>query len=121
MLRAVVGGDNPATVADGTITITGLSEGDAWDVSFNGGDCDGLMASGTVLAAECDPIPNTCFDLSTLGMELFEIVTVSTNSEMDVWTESSGTYSLMVIVVQGCMEESNGWFGIWTFRYVRSI
>ena len=28
-----IGGDDPAAVADGTITITGLSEGDAWDIN----------------------------------------------------------------------------------------
>ncbi len=38
-----VGGDDPITIADGTITITGLSEGDAWDLTLNGGDCDGTI------------------------------------------------------------------------------
>lgn len=103
-----IGGDNPASVSNGTITITGLSEGDAWDVVLNGGDCDGISTSGTVPAAECDPIPNTCFDLSG-GTELLEIVTVAANSDMDVWTESSGTYAINGFCGGGCMEESNGW------------
>ena len=101
-------GDNPATVANGTITITGLLEGAAWDVALVGGDCGAISASGTVPAAECDPIPNTCFDLSG-GAELLEIVTVASNSDMDVWTESSGTYSINGYCGSGCMEESNGW------------
>jgi hypothetical protein len=50
-----IGGDDPATVTDGTITITGLGEGDAWDLTINGGDCDGTTISGTVFATNCDP------------------------------------------------------------------
>jgi len=103
-----IGGDDPATVADGTITISGLSEGDAWDIALVGGDCASITSSGTVPAAECDPIPNTCFDLSA-GAELFEIVTVATNADMDVWTESSGTYSINGFCGGGCMEETDGW------------
>ena len=51
-----IGGDNPAAVADGTITITGLSEGEAWDITLNGGDCDGITLNGTVAASNCDPV-----------------------------------------------------------------
>lgn len=105
---ATQGGDDPALVADGTISLTGLSEGDAWSLTLNGGDCDGRTVSGTVDAAECDPAPNTCFDLSG-GSELLEIVTVAANSDMDVWTESTGTYSINGFCGGGCMEESNGW------------
>ncbi|MBV7268921.1 lamin tail domain-containing protein [Winogradskyella luteola] len=103
-----VGGDNPASFVDGTIVITGLSEGDTWDVILNGGDCDMISVSGTVPSAECDPIPNTCFDLSG-GSELFELVTVVSNSDMDEWSESSGTYSMNGFCGGGCMEESNTW------------
>ena len=52
----VVGGDNPIITADGTITITGLSEGDAWDITLNGGDCDGTTVSGTIPSNLCDPV-----------------------------------------------------------------
>jgi len=51
-----VAGDSPATVADGTITITGLSEGDAWDITINGGNCNGTTLSGTILSSQCDPV-----------------------------------------------------------------
>jgi hypothetical protein len=88
-----VGGDDPSTTADGTIVITGLSEGSAWDVILNGGDCEGTYSSGTIGADICDPIPNTCFDLSG-GTESFELVTVGTNSEGDAWTNSSGSYAM---------------------------
>ncbi|MCB0399008.1 MAG: hypothetical protein KDD26_05170, partial [Winogradskyella sp.] len=54
---ASVSGDDPAVTAGGTITLSGLSEGDAWDVTLNGGDCDGTTLSGTVPAAQCDPTP----------------------------------------------------------------
>lgn len=105
---ASVSGDDPAVTAGGTITLSGLSEGDAWDVTLNGGDCDGTTLSGTVPAAQCDPTPNTCFDLSA-GLELFELVTVASNSDVDVWTETAGTYSMNGFCGGGCMEESNTW------------
>ena len=103
-----VGGDNPASVTDGTITITELNEGDEWDIVLNGGDCGTFSVSGTVDAAECDPTPNTCFDLST-GTELFEIVTVTANADMDVWEEDGGTYSINGFCGGGCTQETNGW------------
>ena len=49
----VISGD--ISVADSTITITGLSEGDAWDLTINGGNCDTTTVSGTIPVAECDP------------------------------------------------------------------
>lgn len=103
-----VGGNDPSGTPDGTITISGLSEGDAWDITLEGGDCDGVSMSGTVPAAECDPAPNTCFDLSG-GPELFESVSVATNSDTDEWTETSGTYDMNGFCGGGCMEESNTW------------
>ncbi len=51
-----VAGDDPSTVTDGTIEITGLMEGDAWDLTINGGDCDGTTISGTVPSDQCDPV-----------------------------------------------------------------
>lgn len=104
----IVGGDDPSGIADGTITISGLTEGDAWDITLEGGDCDGVTLSGTVPASECDPAPSTCFDLSG-GTELFESVSVTTNSDTDEWTESSGTYTMNGFCGGGCMEESNTW------------
>lgn len=101
-----VSGD-PATIADGTITITGLSEGDAWDITLNGGDCDATTVSGTVPADQCDPAPNTCFDLST-GMELFELVVVTPNSQSDEWTNTAGTYA-MNGYVDGGVEQVETW------------
>ena len=50
-----VAGSNPALDTDGTITITGLFEGDAWDLTINGGNCDTTTVSGTIPVAECDP------------------------------------------------------------------
>ncbi len=107
----VIGGDDPAVTADGTVTITGLFEGDAWDVAFNGGDCDGISASGTIPAAECDPIPNTCFDLST-GAELFEMVVVTANSSGNnngTWEYNAGTYSANAWCGSGCVEPVESW------------
>ncbi|MCH4551800.1 lamin tail domain-containing protein [Aestuariibaculum lutulentum] len=51
-----IGGDSPSTTTDGTITISGLSEGDSWDLLITGGDCDGTTISGTIPSAICDPL-----------------------------------------------------------------
>ena len=74
-ISGVVGGDDPATVTDGTIVVTGLMESEAWQVTLNGGDCDGVTASGFIEDQLCHPVPGTCFDLST-GGELSELVVV---------------------------------------------
>ncbi|PID67974.1 MAG: hypothetical protein CR968_03985 [Flavobacteriia bacterium] len=105
---ATVGGDNPASVADGTISITGLKEGDSWELVINGGNCDGSSVSGMIAADHCDPAPNVCFDLST-GDELFELVTVQTNSDGDEWTIENGTYSINGYCGGGCEETVEGW------------
>jgi hypothetical protein len=105
---ATVGGDDPSSVTNGTIIITGLIEGDVWDITLNGGDCDTNSLSDTVPASQCDPTPNTCFDLST-GTELFESVAVTTNSNATEWTESSGTYSMNGFCGGGCTDASDTW------------
>lgn len=51
-----VGGDDPQSVADGTIVISNLNEGDAWDVTIEGGNCDGATDSGTIGTTACDPV-----------------------------------------------------------------
>ncbi|GAA4889007.1 hypothetical protein GCM10023311_11240 [Flaviramulus aquimarinus] len=52
---------------------------------------------------------STCFDLSGGGSELFEMVTVQTNTDLDEWTESSGTYSMNGFCGGGCEETVNTW------------
>ena len=103
-----IGGDNPATTPDGTIVISGVSEGSGWDLVLNGGDCDGISTSGTTDVDFCDPIPNTCYDLSN-GNESFELVAVATNSDSDVWVNNSGTYTMNGYCGGGCTETSNTW------------
>jgi hypothetical protein len=106
-----VGGDDPAVTSNGTITITGLTEGDAWDINLVGGDCGAITASGTIAADLCDPTPNTCFDLSN-GTELFELVAVTTNSSSNnngTWSESGGTYSANAYCGGGCAEPVESW------------
>ena len=106
-----VGGDDPSFTTNGTITISGLSEGDAWDILLSGGDCDGLSTSGTVPANECDPTPSTCYDLSA-GPEIFELVTVQQNSGFSnngVWENNSGTYSANGFCGGGCAEFVESW------------
>ena len=84
-----VGGDDPSSVADGTITISGLSEGDAWDITLNGGNCDGFTTSGTVSSVECLPTP--CYDL-TGSSNQFDIVQITANDDTDNWSLSTGEY-----------------------------
>ena len=103
-----IGGDDPATTTDGTIVISGVSEGSAWDLVLNGGDCDGISTSGTIEVDFCDPIPNTCYDLSN-GNESFELVNVATNSDPDVWVNSSGTYTMNGYCGSSCTEISDAW------------
>jgi hypothetical protein len=103
-----ISGDDPATTTDGTIVISGVSEGSAWDLVLNGGDCDGISTSGTIEVDFCDPIPNTCYDLSN-GNESFELVAVATNSDPDVWVNNSGTYTMNGYCGSSCTEISDAW------------
>ncbi|MCB9283439.1 MAG: hypothetical protein H6563_05135 [Lewinellaceae bacterium] len=53
----IIGGDNPATTPNGTILVTGLTEGDSWDITLSGGlngSCL-LESSGTVPSNYCVP------------------------------------------------------------------
>lgn len=64
-LGGMIGGDDPAQVMDGTILITGLSEGDVWDIDISGGSCM-LQSTGIVPADAC---PQPCL-ISGLSTEL---------------------------------------------------
>jgi len=57
-----IGGDDPAAVTDGTITIT-LLEGETYDITVSGGVCAGFNATGTIDALECAPVQAACDDL----------------------------------------------------------
>ena len=100
-------GDDPALVSDGIITLTGLFEGDNWNLSISGGECN-ISINGIIESDFCDPTPNTCFDLSS-GPESFELVAVTTNSDSDVWVNNSGTYTMNGYCGGGCTEISDTW------------
>ncbi|MAP05957.1 MAG: hypothetical protein CMP79_04895 [Formosa sp.] len=100
-------GDDPALVSDGIITLTGLFEGDTWNLSVTGGDCN-ISINGIIEGDFCDPTPNTCFDLSS-GPESFELVAVTTNSDSDVWVNNSGTYTMNGYCGSSCTEISDAW------------
>ncbi|WP_296313634.1 lamin tail domain-containing protein [Winogradskyella sp. UBA3174] len=53
----IVGGDDPSITPNGTITLTGLTEGSSWDISISGGGCSDVTNSGTILSVQCDPLP----------------------------------------------------------------
>ncbi|WP_435413072.1 T9SS type A sorting domain-containing protein [Psychroserpens mesophilus] len=51
-----VGGDNPTTVADGTITITGITEGTDFTVSFDGNPVNSSCSfTRNINSPDCDP------------------------------------------------------------------
>ena len=83
-------------------------KGDAWDIILNGGDCNGTTTSGTVPADQCDPLPNTCIDISN-GANPFELVVVTANSDDDEWINSSGTYTMNGYCGGGCEEQIETW------------
>lgn len=59
-----IGGDNPSTVANGTILITGLMEGGTWNISITGGasgDCI-LNSFGEIYTYHCNPCGITDLD-----------------------------------------------------------
>ncbi|MEZ4788669.1 MAG: lamin tail domain-containing protein [Flavobacteriales bacterium] len=49
-----ISGDDPASVADGTIIVTGISEADAYSIALTS-PCEALSVSGS--APVCDPLP----------------------------------------------------------------
>ena len=53
-----VGGDNPATFANGTLLITGISENDAYNVSFSA-PCAAIVVSGNAPECVAPPAPIT--------------------------------------------------------------
>lgn len=76
--NGTVGGDNPATTADGEITVSGLTEGQTATVTFSGGDCD-FTVSLSVPADQCeagDVIINE-FQFSPTVQEFIEVVSIS--------------------------------------------
>lgn len=63
-----IGGDDPATIPDGTIQITGLQEGDSWNITITGGASGAcsLNSSGTISPASvCDPCGITGLETGT--------------------------------------------------------
>ena len=104
----IVSGDDPSITPNGTIVITDLLEGSAWDIVLNGGDCDGTSNFGTIGVDICDPTPNSCFDLSS-GTESFELVAVATNSDGDAWTNTSGSYTMNGYCGGSCTDVSDTW------------
>ncbi len=62
--NGTIGGDDPALTPDGTITISGLTEGDQWDIAITGNNCN-LSSTGIIPFSVCDTIPCTIYGLET--------------------------------------------------------
>ena len=103
-----IGGDDPAVTPNGTIVISGISEDDAYSVTFSA-PCDAFTISGS--APDCEPVPTSPFVINeihadpdgTLGDanndgtanfsddEFVEIVnTGATDEDISDWTLSDG-------------------------------
>ncbi|MBK8492718.1 MAG: hypothetical protein IPL49_17990 [Saprospirales bacterium] len=69
-----IGGDDPSTVADGTILLTGITSGNSWNISIIGGATGGcnLNATGIVNGSACNP----CGITNVVG-PLYQCVTES--------------------------------------------
>ncbi|MFD2551187.1 T9SS type A sorting domain-containing protein [Bizionia sediminis] len=116
----VVGGDNPATVADGVITITGLTEGDAWDLNLVGGDCGAITTSDVITETQCDPVitvnnfldplnytvgngPSNEDTFSVAGVFLFSDVVITAPTNFEVSLTSGGAFSQSVSITPGAL------------------
>ncbi len=64
-------GDNPASVSNGTIQLSGATEGDSWEITISGGACN-FVIPGTVPSTQCDP-----FSLIGGGMIINEMGNLS--------------------------------------------
>ncbi|WP_343795749.1 T9SS type A sorting domain-containing protein [Gaetbulibacter jejuensis] len=91
--------------ADGLITVTGINEGTDVTITLTNENC---TLTQTTVSPTCEPAITSCFDISN-GAEKFEMFTVATNSDNDVWTESSGTYNMNGYCGGGCEEVVNTW------------
>jgi len=91
--------------ADGLITVTGINEGTDVTLTLTNENC---TLTQTTVSPTCEPAITSCFDISN-GAEKFEMFTVATNSDNDVWTESSGTYNMNGYCGGGCEEVVNTW------------
>lgn len=72
-----VGGDNPSTVAEGTITISGITEGTVFSMQVTGGTC---IIDASVSAPECKPINTLPFS------ESFDYAAGSSLNVSQKWT-----------------------------------
>lgn len=87
-----IGGDNPAVTPNGTITLSGLTEGDSWDITLVGGNCDGLTDSGTINAGLCNPVSavNVGITGTVDGVYINEIHYDNADGDVDEFFEVAG-------------------------------
>jgi hypothetical protein len=79
-----VGGDDPSTVVDGTILITGISEADAYSITFTA-PCSAQVVSGA--APACEPLPSLVInevDYDQPGTDAAEFVEIMNNGAVPV-------------------------------------
>ncbi len=91
--------DDPATDPDGTIIITNLQEGDSWDITITGGNCD-LTSAGTVPAMECDPVSCGITGLAT-SFNCISSTDGSNNDQVEVMIDYTGIEPSVTLTYNG--------------------
>ena len=87
-----VGGNDPATEADGTIIVTGISEADAYSIALTS-PCEALSVSGS--APVCDPLPT----LTVIGFDeaanwtLGSVASFTSYASDHTYTESDWSFT----------------------------
>ena len=113
-----VGGDDPAVTNNGTIVISGISEADAYSVTFTA-PCDALVVSGS--APACDPPPSTTIVINEVDadqtgtdqgefVELYGPANESLTGMVLVFWNGAGDISYFALDLDGQSLDANGFW-----------
>ena len=91
----VIGGDDPSLVTDGTITISGITEGSSYDVEFTA-PCDLLSVTGG--SPVCEPACTITFGTALATCNTF---TIGTSDTYDVSIPYTGSQAGVTVINGG--------------------
>ena len=101
----VIGGDNPALVENGTITVT-LLEGESWSFDVVLPECAAINASGTTEIDACLPDLISCYEEANCD---WSVENMMQNADNDTWTCASGTYAANGFCGSTCIDSTDVW------------
>ena len=101
----LIGGDDPALVENGTITVT-LLEGETWDFDVVLPNCDGFNATGTTEIDTCLPDLVNCYTEANCD---WSVENVMQNADNDTWTCAAGTYAANGFCGSTCEDSTDVW------------